>query len=236
MKKIIILILTIILSTSLYGCETIEYYETDQFKLYIFNGIIYIDGYKEGYHSENLIIEESVIYYNTRTKQNEEGLVGGVNRGAFQNEGLKSITINVTEESFLTDIFSYAIANNEDLTSVTFKDTIVSIGNFVFANASSLTVIDLHDVLYLGNSVFYNCLSLEEIHLGSEIKQIGSLAFENCNDNLVVYIDNPTPPEIGEDIFKGVESFKVMVPEDYLEVYRSANGWSDYASNILPQS
>ena len=236
MKKIIILILTIILSTSLYGCETIEYYETDQFKLYIFNGNISISGYKEGYYSENLIIEEKVTYYNKRTNKNEQGYVQSIDKNAFKQIDLTSISIRIADSLVRLSILDYAFADNENLTTVSFQNKVYRLKDFVFANDSSLTVIDLHDVVYLGSSVFYNCLSLEEIHLGSEIKQIGSLAFENCDDSLVVYIDNPTPPEIGEDIFKGVESFKVMVPEDYLEVYRSANGWSDYASNILPQS
>jgi hypothetical protein len=76
---------------------------------------------------------------------------------------------------------------------------------------------------------------LNEIYLGSEIVSIGNNTFENCDDNLVIYINNPTPPQIGDNIFQGVETFSIVVPQMYLETYKAAIGWSLYASHIYPQ-
>jgi uncharacterized lipoprotein YehR (DUF1307 family) len=235
MKKSLLFVVALMLTLSLLGCESIEYYETNQFNLLVFNDNISIVGYKEGYYSEDLVIDEIVTYYNTRTNKEENGYIGSVEEGAFQNINLKTITINISDNSILNDIYDYAFADNENLISVILYSTIYSIGHFVFANDTSLEVIDLKNVVYLGNSVFSNCLKLSEIYLGSEIKLIGNNAFENCYDNLIIYIDNPIPPKIGEDIFKGVDSFRIMVPQAYLEIYQSSDGWSSYASNIYPQ-
>lgn len=232
MKQTLLCVLTILLAITLMGCESIEYYETNQFELLIFNGNISIVGYKDGYYSEDLVIDEIVTYYNTRTNKEENGYIGSVGESSFQNIDLKTITINISENSILNDIYDYAFADNENLTSVVLLSTIYSIENFVFANDTSLEVIDLKNVVYLGNSVFYNCLKLSEIYLGSEIKKIGDNAFENCDDNLIIYIDNPIPPEIGENIFQGVDSFRIIVPQAYLETYQNSDGWSLYASNI----
>lgn len=232
MNKTLLCVLAILLVIALMGCESIEYYETNQFDLLIFNGNISIVGYKDGYYSEDLVIDEIVTYYNARTNKEESGYIGSVEESSFQNIDLKTITINISENSIFNDIYDYAFADNQNLTSVILLNTIYSIGNFVFANDTSLEVIDLKNVVYLGNSVFYNCMKLSEIYLGNEIKKIGDNAFENCDDNLIIYIDNPIPPEIGENVFNGVDSFKIIVPQTYLDVYITSEGWSLYVSNI----
>lgn len=66
MNKTLLCVLAILLVIALMGCESIEYYETNQFDLLIFNGNISIVGYKDGYYSEDLVIDEIVTYYNVR--------------------------------------------------------------------------------------------------------------------------------------------------------------------------
>jgi len=235
MKRFTKIILIIGLLFLLVSCESIEHHETDQFELLIFNGNISIVGYKEGYYSEDLVIDGMVTYYNTKTGKQNSGYIDSLEDNSFRDLDIKTIAINISDNPFFVDILDYAFADNENLTSINIYGDIYSIRNFVFSNSVNLQSIDLQNVKYLGDSVFYNCLMLNEIHLGSEIIRIGNNTFENCDDNLVIYINNPTPPQIGDNIFQGVESFSIVVPQMYLETYKAAIGWSIYASHIFPQ-
>ncbi len=235
MKRFTKIIIIIGLMFLLASCDSIEHHETDQFELLIFNGNISIVGYKEGYYSEDLVIDQMVTYYNTKTGKLKSGYINRIDDNAFQNEDIASIKINPSENSIFNQILDYAFADNYNLTRVELPPSILEISNFVFSNSVSLQSIDLQNVKYLGDSVFYNCLMLNEIYLGSEIVSIGNNTFENCDDNLVIYINNPTPPQIGDNIFQGVESFSIVVPQMYLETYKAAIGWSLYVSHIFPQ-
>lgn len=235
MKKYILLILLLLLSFALTGCEEVRYPNTPQFKLYIFNGYISITGFNDDYCTEDLVIEEQVTFYCEQHKRNETGYVSNVHDNAFQNKGLKSVMICDSENSKFDNILSYAFADNPDLVEVILPHTIFTITDFAFANNPSLETIDLHNVWYLYDGVFLNNTSLQLIRIGNEIKKIGNNAFENCHDDLTIIIGNMTPPKIGSDIFKGVDNYRILVPRIVLEDYKSARGWSNFSSHIFAQ-
>ena len=94
MKRFTKIILIIGLLFLLVSCESIEHYETDQFELLIFNGNISIVGYKEGYYSEDLVIDQMVTYYNSKTGKLKSGYINRIGDNAFRNKDITSIKIN----------------------------------------------------------------------------------------------------------------------------------------------
>ncbi len=64
------------------------------------------------------------------------------------------------------------------LTSVTVKDTTVSISDFAFANVSEITQVVISDsVVSIGEKAFYGCENLETVTGGENVEHIGADAF-----------------------------------------------------------
>ncbi len=234
MKKVQLIFLIILMSIALLGCEDVKYYESEQIKIISFNTALYVYGFREGYHTEDLVIYDEVTYFNKRSGTHETDFLFGIWYKAFQNAGLRSVTIITSDNSEFNDISSYAFSDNENLKSVILSPSIDSIGFYTFAKNPKLESIDLNDLKRLGGYAFSDCIELKEIKLGSKIISIGDHAFENNHNDLIIYITNPTPPSIGTDIFKGVTNFRIVVPQEYLDIYKTADGWYAYANHIYP--
>ena len=69
-----------------------------------------------------------------------------------------------------------------DKYGIIFPDTIEKIGNYSFANSTSIELINLNDSLTeIGNHAFFNCSSLECISIPENVVCIGDNAFEGCS-------------------------------------------------------
>ena len=76
---------------------------------------------------------------------------------------------------------------------------------------------------------------------GDSITGLGSSSYNSFN---ITTTRNPlplgggssrtAPPSIGSDIFYGVQSYTIYVPEASVESYKTAEGWSEFADNICP--
>ena len=50
----------------------------------------------------------------------------------------------------------------------------------------------------------------------------------------MVYCQSTTPPTLGENAFSNISrEAKIYVPQNSVALYKSANGWKDYASKIV---
>ena len=50
----------------------------------------------------------------------------------------------------------------------------------------------------------------------------------------MVYCQSTTPPTLGENAFSNISrEAKICVPKNSVALYKSANGWKDYASKIV---
>ena len=64
-----------------------------------------------------------------------------------------------------------------------------------------------------------------------DVVAISSHAFENCSGLASITCRSTTPPTVGSDAFKGVStSIPIYVPEESLDTYKSANGWSIFTN------
>ena len=95
-----------------------------------------------------------------------------------------------------TSIGDFAFANCSSLTSVTIPDSVTSIGDFAFRGCSGLTSITIPDsVTSIGNQAFYYCSALTSITIGNGVTSIGSQAFA-ISEHLSTIIFQKTKTEV----------------------------------------
>ena len=108
-------------------------------------------------------------------------------------------------------------------------DKCVSVENNAFYNCSSFTdlKIESNTLVSIGEYAF-NCARNVEIK-APQLSSIGNCAFQSC---LVLSINTETPPTLGE---KGAfnNSCVISVPSTLVDTYKTADGWKDYASQLL---
>jgi len=84
-------------------------------------------------------------------------------------------------------------------------------------------------------NVFQSCTKLQSITLPSSINNIGKIAFNSCTSLTTLYCKANTPPQIesNSNIFRDIETTPtIYVPQKSVDTYKSASGWSKYASYI----
>lgn len=83
------------------------------------------------------------------------------------------------------------------------------------------------------DSAFIGCDKLKEITLSSRVVSIGNCAFYDCFNLTNVTIEAVKPPALGNYAFDHKLAV-IRVPSVSLASYKSADGWSNYASIIIP--
>ena len=149
----------------------------------------------------------------------------------LNNELVTDLTIPDSVTSIGGSVFSGC----SNLTSVTIPDSVTSIGDYAFRNCGSLTSITIpNSVISIGGSAFYGCSSLTSVTIPDSVFSIGYYAFYGCSNLTSVYCKAITPPAGGVEMFyHNAYNRKIYVPMESVEAYKSASGWSEYASDIV---
>jgi hypothetical protein len=154
-------------------------------------------------------------------------------------EGCSSLTSIMIPDGVTTighGTFSYC----SSLTSVTIPDSVTTIGNSAFSNCRSLTSVTIpENVTAIGNYAFCFCHSLTNVTIPENVATIGYSAFA-WTGLASIYCKAVTPPTIilSDDGFWGAFDWQatnriIYVPMESVEAYQSAEGWSNYASDIV---
>ena len=111
-----------------------------------------------------------------------------------------SVTIH-SQQFSVTSIGDYAFANCSSLTSVTISDGVTSIGNSAFEGCANLTSVTIpNSVTSIGESAFSGCGSLESVTIPNSVTNIGNFAFIGCGSLESVTIPNSVT-SIGDQAF-----------------------------------
>ena len=193
--------------------------------------------FTSGEHTVKYILKKQLI-----------GIIGS--RNNFEDIGalfatcnnIKDVIINISNDIvFGASVFSGCT----NLTSVTISDNVTNIGNGAFANCSSLTSINIPDsVTTINAGTFTSCSGLTSIVIPDSVTNIGGGAFYRCSNLVSVTVNSITPPTLyagsapGEPIYPGSfdscsSDLKIYVPAESVEIYKAAEGWSNYADIIL---
>ena len=210
--------------------------------------------------SVTAIEEYAFIGCNNITKVSIPDNITIIENCAFSNcSSLTSVTI----PNSVTIIGVSAFSNCNSLTSITIPDSVTTFngafsgcsnltafyGKFTsgdnrclivgkelvdFAPAGLTEYVIYDNITTIGFRTFYNCTNLTNITLPNSITAINNNAFENCSNLTNIYCKSITPPSLGEYVFNKISlSAKIYVPKLFINVYKFAKGWSDYASMIV---
>lgn len=150
-----------------------------------------------------------------------------------------------------TDIGNYAFNNCKSLTSINLPKA-TSVGRYTLANCSALTSVNLPSVTNVGTQAFYDSTGLTSINIPSATN-VETFAFQSCT--ALESIDLPNVTNIGTSAFYSCNKLEkiflrsktmctlegspnlvpvtvIYVPESLIDSYKTANYWSDYASQF----
>lgn len=101
-------------------------------------------------------------------------------------------------------------------------------------NRSYVETVDLPVCTWIRDTVFSYCSKLKEIKIPI-CKVIGRSVFLDCTALEKIFLDGVTVvPTIGSDSLKGTpEALKIIVPDNLVDAFKAASGWSAYADKIV---
>ena len=148
---------------------------------------------------------------------------------------------SVTLGNGVTTINNYTFDRCPKLKNINIPDGVTSIGDGAFAYCSNLESITIPDsVTTIVDFAFQYCSKLESITIPDGVTHIGHGAFDNCSSLANVYCKPTTPPAVKTfSLLGGWGAFdsnasgrKIYVPEESVDAYKAAAGWSEYYDQI----
>lgn len=143
----------------------------------------------------------------------------------------------VTLPNTLTTIYNRTFWGCTGLTSITLPNSLTYLGNDALRYCTSLTTLNIPDsVQTIGGLCFFGCSGLTNVTIGTGFTTVEDpgQSFSYCTNLQTVTVKATTPPNLGSyDFFNNTNnSFIIYVPAASVNAYKSASGWSNYASRI----
>jgi len=118
---------------------------------------------------------------------------------------------------------------------VEIPNSLTTIGDYSFRECSNLTSVTIpNSVTSIGVSAFQDCTNLTSVTIGNGVTSIGNFAFNGCSSLASITCLATTPPTILAPVytFDNTNNCPIYVPCESLNTYKTASGWSTYASRI----
>lgn len=146
---------------------------------------------------------------------------------------LKSVYIPKSVTKLGESAFMYCY----DIEEISLPETLVEIGEYCFQDVKELTYLFIpKGVTKIGGAAFNRCSKLAQVTISYGIKSIGSYAFYDTPKNIKMQITASTPPTLGTEAFKELNSYDnqrtLMVPASYLSAYSSNSTYKKYFKTI----
>ena len=229
------------------GCGALKgvYLNNDYYGTWHFGSATALYRYADGHY--HILVFPSVFAEMDRYI-NAIGGATNIDYGAISQSNITSFSW-----SWIVNIASYNFANCDDLTSIDLYRT-ETIGEYVIYMCDKLSSIDLPvakeiganclmqndalttinlgcDALTTINRMGYSCPSLKTIHIPSGVTSISS-SFNDCTAINELYVKAAIPPTL-TDSFDSMVAPTIYVPVEAFYLYKSAEGWKDFADYIV---
>lgn len=165
-------------------------------------------------------------YFNYSTEANTIG------EHMFENSTITKIILPKT----VTIIKGNSFIASSKLEDITIPENVTSIGDLAFKGCSSLKEFSFPKVQKIAGEVLSGCANLLIVHIPSTVTSIDYMAFANCNKLSEIRSAVEDAPSIGYNAFQNVpmQETKVYVPQGCANIYKIANGWSNF-TNIIEE-
>ncbi len=150
---------------------------------------------------------------------------------------LDSVTIGNSVKSIDSFAFRYC-----PILNLTIPDNVEIIGRGAFYGCSELTNLTIgNGVKEIWDEAFAHCYSLTSVTIPESVTYIYNEAFYNCDSLVNIFCTPIVPPTssywYGEYEWEAFDlnasGRKIYVPRSSVEAYKSAEGWCNYASDIV---
>lgn len=136
----------------------------------------------------------------------------------------------------ITSIRNYAFYYSTNVKITELPERVTSIGSYAFQNSGLSEIKIPSSVSSLGNtSIFRNCSSLRKID-NYCAGNIGSYAFSGSRNLETLIMRTTTPPTLTATSITVTKiadkTGYIYVPDESIDLYKSATNWSTYASQI----
>ena len=179
------------------------------------------------------------VYYNiTDTSQPTELFRGGGGSGSGSGSGsggaLPSAMIIDGTAVEVTNTYQFS-TTGEHIVNYSFEDNQIP-NDFMLSGDgefSHLLGIEIGDAITsIGRYAFPYCTGLTSCTIGSGVTSIGDSAFQICTSLTSITVNATTPPTLGSVAFDNTNDCPIYVPSASVNTYKTASGWSTYASRI----
>lgn len=133
-----------------------------------------------------------------------------------------SLLVDVNIPSSITSIKSYTFYGFNTIKSVSFSESVTSIGYNSFANSSVQSIGFSNSLLTVGESSFSNCFGLKEVILPDSVTEIKAKAFEDCKSLESIQLGKSLN-KIGEKAFYNCFAMKkIVIPKNVYSIGKDA--------------
>lgn len=117
---------------------------------------------------------------------------------------------------------------------------VTNIRSYMFYGAKVSTIAFPSGLTTIGESAFQGAsLGGGAIRIPSSVTSIGANAFQGTTGRVFIFEGN-TPPTLGSSAlasnYTEIAQTSIYVPDDYVNTYKTASGWSAYSLQIHPVS
>ena len=146
-----------------------------------------------------------------------------------QNGNYKSVYCNSSTTLTITEAIGISSLYHND---VVIGDCVNVINAQTFMNADMSSITFSNSVTTIGNAAFYECTELSSITIPNSVTLIGGGAFYNCSGLTSITVEATTPATLGRNAFDNTNNCPIFVPNGTVNLYKSSPGWSTYADRI----
>ena len=150
--------------------------------------------------------------------------------GAFEDcSSLESVYYNDNLVNWFNMSFEYGYSNPLDN------------GSKLYINGKELTEMDVpNEISAINDYAFNGCSSITKVTIHNRATSVGHSTFNECFNLKEVYCMAAIPPTCGKTTFSYYKNgafyplgCRIYVPRASIEAYKSAEGWSNYADDIV---